>query len=108
MCVCFSVVDIRPLNAREQRSNTLPIVTASQERKQVKLVRGVGPKAVCHEFHFDNVFNAYTSQEEVFSSTLKPIVTDVLRGFECTVFAYGQTVAIILSYLIYLYIYILF
>ena len=41
---------------------------------------------------FDDVFNAFTTQEEIFNKTLKPICADVLRGFECTVFAYGQTV----------------
>ncbi len=85
------VVRLRPLNAREQKANTLPVVSASQQRKEVQLVRGVGPKAVRHDFYFDAVFNAFTTQEEVFNQTLKPIVGDVLRGFECTVFAYGQT-----------------
>ena len=30
-------------------------------------------------------------QEEVFNQTLAPVVKDVLKGFESTVFAYGQT-----------------
>ena len=33
----------------------------------------------------------YSTQEEVFNSTLRPVIKDVLNGFESTVFAYGQT-----------------
>ena len=28
---------------------------------------------------------------QVFNDTLPPIITDVMKGFESTVFAYGQT-----------------
>ena len=33
----------------------------------------------------------YSTQSEVFTSTLKPVISDVLNGYESTVFAYGQT-----------------
>ena len=42
-------------------------------------------------FKFDRVFGSFTTQEEIFDQTLRPIVDDVLSGFEATVFAYGQT-----------------
>jgi len=32
-----------------------------------------------------------STQTEVFASTLKPVINDVMNGFESTVFAYGQT-----------------
>ena len=33
----------------------------------------------------------YSTQEEVFESVVRPIVQEALEGFNCTIFAYGQT-----------------
>jgi len=33
----------------------------------------------------------YSRQEEVFDSMVRPIVDECLEGFNCTIFAYGQT-----------------
>ena len=43
------------------------------------------------KFNFDKVFNQYATQEEVYTSVVAPVVHEVLEGFNCTVFAYGQT-----------------
>ncbi|GMH55073.1 hypothetical protein TrRE_jg600 [Triparma retinervis] len=42
-------------------------------------------------YQFDNVFGCYSTQQEVFDSTLRPVIADVRNGYESTVFAYGQT-----------------
>ena len=42
-------------------------------------------------FTFDKVFGMYSRQEEVFDSMVRPIVDECLEGFNCTIFAYGQT-----------------
>lgn len=42
-------------------------------------------------FTFDKVFSINTPQPEIFESLGKPIVEDVLEGYNGTVFAYGQT-----------------
>ena len=85
------VVRLRPLNDREKRHGTLPVVSASTNEKSVTVIKGQGSRQVKTSYRFDNVFTAFSSQEEVFEATLKPIIRDVLRGFESTVFAYGQT-----------------
>ncbi len=33
----------------------------------------------------------YSTQQEVFDSVVRPIVDETLEGFNCTIFAYGQT-----------------
>lgn len=43
------------------------------------------------EFTFDDVFGPTSTQERVYESAVKPMVRDVLDGYNCTVFAYGQT-----------------
>lgn len=40
---------------------------------------------------FDVVFDVNASQEEVFVETAKPLIPHVLKGINCTVFAYGAT-----------------
>ncbi|QQP40262.1 Kinesin-like protein, partial [Caligus rogercresseyi] len=42
-------------------------------------------------FSFDSVYDAGSSQEEVYEESFKPIVDSVLEGFNGTIFAYGQT-----------------
>eukprot|EP00948_MAST-09A_sp_MAST-9A-sp1_P003312 g3312.t1 len=85
------VVRLRPLNEREKSSGTTPVVTASTTNREVTLVRGSHSSATRHVFQFDDVFGSFSTQQEVFSSVIRPIVNDVLQGYESTVFAYGQT-----------------
>ena len=42
-------------------------------------------------FQFDYTYGPSTTQETVFDTCAKPIVNDVLNGFNATIFAYGQT-----------------
>ncbi len=85
------VVRLRPLNEREKKYGTLPVVSASTNEKTVTVIKGQGSRQVKTSYKFDNVFTAFSSQEEVFEATLQPVIRDVLMGFESTVFAYGQT-----------------
>ena len=39
----------------------------------------------------DNVFSDDASQEEVYRRVAEPIEDDVIAGFSCVIFAYGQT-----------------
>jgi hypothetical protein len=85
------VVRLRPLNDKERKHGTLPVVSASTADKTVTLLRGTGSRQTKTSYKFDNVFTAFSTQEEVFEATLKPVIRDVLMGYESTVFAYGQT-----------------
>lgn len=42
-------------------------------------------------YAFDHVFNSTNSQEEVYQQCAAPIVESVLKGYNGTLFAYGQT-----------------
>lgn len=37
------------------------------------------------------VFGPRCTQAELYGQAIKPIVTEMLEGFNCTIFAYGQT-----------------
>ena len=85
------VVRMRPLNERELKGNTLPVVTASTEKKEVTVIKGSGTRQQRTTYNFDNVLTSFSTQSDVFSQTIAPVLNDVLGGFECTMFAYGQT-----------------
>jgi kinesin family protein 11 len=85
------VVRLRPLNEKEKKYGTLPVISASTNDKTVTVIKGTGYRQARSSFSFDNVFTAFSTQEEVFNETLKPVIKDVMRGYESTVFAYGQT-----------------
>jgi len=85
------VVRLRPMNEKEKKHGTLPVVSASTKDKTVTVIKGHGSRQARTCFSFDNVFTAFSSQEEVFEATLKPVINDVMQGYESTIFAYGQT-----------------
>jgi kinesin family protein 11 len=84
------VVRVRPLNEREKKYGTLPVISASTSDRTVTVIKGSGSRQVKSSYKFDNVFTSFSTQEDVFEATLQPIIRDVLNGFESTVFAYGQ------------------
>ncbi|KAI8373833.1 kinesin motor domain-containing protein [Blakeslea trispora] len=42
-------------------------------------------------YTFDRVFKEDATQQEVYHNVAEPILEDVLKGYSCTIFAYGQT-----------------
>lgn len=43
------------------------------------------------EFWFDHAFGPSCGQDFIYDRVARPVVSDVLRGFNGTIFAYGQT-----------------
>ncbi|KAH3902605.1 Kip1p SCDLUD_000185 [Saccharomycodes ludwigii] len=43
------------------------------------------------KFHFDKVFGAESDQEKVYQDIAQSYIDEMLQGYNCTVFAYGQT-----------------
>lgn len=85
------VVRLRPMNEKEKKHSTLPVIKASTNEKTVTVIKGQGTRQARNSFAFDNVFSSFSSQQEVFDGTLKPVIRDVLSGYESTIFAYGQS-----------------
>ncbi|CAO3653703.1 unnamed protein product [Mucor hiemalis] len=42
-------------------------------------------------YTFDHIFNRKTTQEQVYEKVADPVLQEVLKGYSCTIFAYGQT-----------------
>ncbi|XP_070179968.1 kinesin-like protein KIF6 isoform X2 [Littorina saxatilis] len=51
----------------------------------------VNNKRENYKFRFDKCFDQRTSQDDVFQSVAKPVIDNVLQGYNGTIFAYGQT-----------------
>jgi kinesin family protein 11 len=84
-------VRCRPVNAEERKSGQPSIVTCDPESKSIKIAYGPSGKKQIKNYSFDKVFGMYSRQEEVFDTMVRPIVDECLEGFNCTIFAYGQT-----------------
>nr|CAD7426448.1 unnamed protein product [Timema monikensis] len=79
------VCRFRPLNDSEERAGSKFICKfpSGQEENCIS----IGSKV----FLFDKVFKPNATQEKVYNEAAKSIVSDVLSGFNGTIFAYGQT-----------------
>lgn len=88
----------RPTNAEENKSSQASAVTCDSDNKTLTVCFGPAGKKVSKNYAFEKCFGAQASQEEVFESVARPIVNEALAGYNCTIFAYGQTgIAIIAS-----------
>lgn len=61
---------------------------ANKDLGQVSLATITGKQ---RDFHFDYVFGEDSTQDYVYDQMARPVVSEVLRGFNGTIFAYGQT-----------------
>ncbi|XP_030370709.1 kinesin heavy chain [Scaptodrosophila lebanonensis] len=79
------VCRFRPLNDSEEKAGSKFVVKFpnSAEENCISIAGKV--------YLFDKVFKPNASQEKVYNEAAKSIVTDVLAGYNGTIFAYGQT-----------------
>ncbi|KAK3329099.1 putative kinesin-related protein bimC [Apodospora peruviana] len=85
------VVRCRGRNEREVKENSAVVV--STDGVKGKLVNlSMGPNALSNKaYNFDRVFSQAADQAMVFDDVVKPIMDEMLAGYNCTIFAYGQT-----------------
>ncbi|XP_075067151.1 kinesin-like protein KIF27 [Mixophyes fleayi] len=77
-------VRIRPLLSKEILHNHQVCVRPVPNTQQIV----IGKDRV---FTFDYVFGKISSQDDVYSSCIKPLLVSLIEGYNATVFAYGQT-----------------
>ncbi|XP_065528004.1 kinesin-like protein KIF11 [Lathamus discolor] len=86
------VVRCRPFNTSERKAGSYPVVDCDQARKEVSVrTGGVTDKTSRKTYTFDMVFGGQAKQIDVYRSVVCPILDEVIMGYNCTVFAYGQT-----------------
>jgi len=81
------VCRFRPQNSREIKEGGVPIINYDDNGDSCRM----GGKEFQGNFTFDRIFPPETQQKFFFDESIKPIVDDVIGGYNGTVFAYGQT-----------------
>ncbi|XP_067138494.1 kinesin heavy chain-like [Centruroides vittatus] len=82
-CSIKVVCRFRPLNDAEEKAGSKFIVKFPNSEDCLSISGKV--------YMFDKVFKPNAYQEKVYNEAAKPIVKDVLMGYNGTIFAYGQT-----------------
>ncbi|XP_076059316.1 kinesin-like protein 64D isoform X2 [Oratosquilla oratoria] len=86
------VVRVRPLSEKEMKSRYKSVVITDDLNDSLHVMNpgaqdGEPPKV----FTFDSVFGQESKQVDVYNLAARPIVENVLEGYNGTIFAYGQT-----------------
>ncbi|CAH0596519.1 unnamed protein product [Chrysodeixis includens] len=82
-------IRLRPLNQREKDIKSLGVIEVVNNREVV--VRQSQQTSHTKKFTFDRAFAPSASQLTVYQEVVSPLIEEVLNGYNCTVFAYGQT-----------------
>ncbi|KAK5908848.1 hypothetical protein CgunFtcFv8_016871 [Champsocephalus gunnari] len=85
------VVRCRPFNTVERKSSYGVMDCDSSRKEVVVRTGGMNDKASRKTYTFDMVFGPAAKQIDVYRSVVFPILDEVIMGYNCTVFAYGQT-----------------
>lgn len=81
------VLRCRPFNEEELRAHPPQVILCNEARREVT----VSTRLIDRAFTFDKVFGQQAQQKDLYEQAISPLVYEVLEGFNCTVFAYGQT-----------------
>ena len=87
----MTFVDLcRPLNS-DERSKRSPSIVACRTDKEISVQEKTTSALGTKTFNFDRVFCDMSKQKDVYKTVVSPLLDQVLKGYNCTVFAYGQT-----------------
>ena len=81
----------RPISKQEKAQHLKPVVKCCEATREVTVTQQIANKQIGKTFTFDRVFGTDSTQALVYDAAVAPIVREVLDGFNCTIFAYGQT-----------------
>ncbi|ONL96688.1 Kinesin-like protein KIN-5B [Zea mays] len=80
----------RPLSEEEQRVNAQSAISCNESKREVTVLHSLFKQAD-KTFTFDKVFGPQSQQRSIYNHAVAPLVTEVLEGYNCTVFVFGQT-----------------
>ncbi|XP_046423886.1 kinesin-like protein Klp61F [Neodiprion fabricii] len=82
-------VRVRPANDAEKLGKSSTVIEVSSSKDII--VYEKPPDKLSKKFTFDKVFGPFSKQVSIYQAVVSPLVEEVLAGYNCTVFAYGQT-----------------
>ncbi|XP_005094304.1 kinesin-like protein KIF11-B isoform X2 [Aplysia californica] len=84
-------VRCRPLNGIEKKQGSCSVLNCDRAKREVTVKERSGIHPFTKTYNFDHVFAPDSQQIDVYKAVVKPVVEEVLSGYNCTIFAYGQT-----------------
>ncbi|KAG0152923.1 hypothetical protein PDIDSM_1882 [Penicillium digitatum] len=85
------VVRCRGRSDREIKDNNGVVLSTPEGVKGKTLDLSMGPNAVSNKtYAFDKVFSPAADQTTVYDDVVVPVLDEMLAGYNCTIFAYGQ------------------
>ncbi|KAL7248233.1 hypothetical protein ACSBR2_003026 [Camellia fascicularis] len=85
------VLRCRPLSEDEKRAKMPVAISCNVHKREVAVIQNAANKHLGKSFVFDKVFGPKSQQKDLFEQAIAPIVNEALEGYNCTIFAYGQT-----------------
>nr|XP_017256016.1 PREDICTED: kinesin-like protein KIN-5D isoform X2 [Daucus carota subsp. sativus] len=85
------VLRCRPLSDEEVKAKTPVAVSCDELKREVTVFQNMGAKQIDKTFVFDKVFDSNCRQKDLYDQIVAPMVNEALEGYNCTIFAYGQT-----------------
>lgn len=83
------VVRCRGRNDREIKENSGVAISVSGSKE---ITVQTGPLTLSNKtYSFDKVFGPEADQSMIYDNVVSPILEEALSGYNCTIFAYGQT-----------------
>lgn len=83
------VIRCRPLTSKEQTSKQEEIVFVQSKNRQIFLKNPKKEKT--DVFTFDYTFGQDCNQQRLYAKCCENIIRSLMDGYNCTIFAYGQT-----------------
>ncbi|KAF2070630.1 hypothetical protein CYY_008054 [Polysphondylium violaceum] len=80
------VCRFRPQNKNELAQGGCSVITVNDN--QTVNINGAESN---HTFTFDSVYTDKWSQKQVYDDAAKPVIEDIMQGYNGTIFVYGQT-----------------
>ncbi|KAJ9450132.1 Kinesin heavy chain [Diplonema papillatum] len=86
------VARFRPMNRTELELGGKEVLTMPDSKNvSIQPLDQNGQGQASHKFTFDAVFGAKSKQPEIYEVVGKPVVADIFKGYNGTIFVYGQT-----------------
>ncbi|XP_073064697.1 kinesin-like protein KIN-5D [Primulina eburnea] len=85
------IVRCRPLSEDEARVHTPVVISCNENRREICAIQNIANKQIDRTFNFDKIFGPTSQQKDIYDQSICPMVFEVLEGYNCTIFAYGQT-----------------
>ena len=85
------VIRVRPLNESEIKEKCVNVWHCDKKQHSIYLIDNKGKIVLNRYYTFDNIILPTEKTKELYLSSINDVVNSVMKGFNGTVFAYGQT-----------------